>query len=331
MSQTSRLIERSLQRLSTGKRINSPSDDAAGYSVSVGLTSRIRGIQQANLNINEAMGLLQTADAAISSQSDIVQRMRELSVQAANGTLSSADRTKLNNELSTLLDEFNRITNETEFAGTKLLDGSFGTKALQIGAGEDDNFDLELENLQASQIFTKTVGAGTFKSPVTLTVGDENDDNLLADLDGDGDLDLATIEDTGVTLSVFKNNGSGTFAPRVTQAATGAPIEKRGCDVNKDVAIDIVVTDDTANTIEVYVNNGDGTFANRVTYSITEAAGTEFQIADVNGDNYADLIVGTATTSFQVLLNDKDGTFGTAVTTTTERKLSQYRCGRLYW
>jgi flagellin len=317
MAQTSRLIERSLQRLSTGKRVNSARDDVAGYSTIVGLESKIRGIQQANLNINQSIGLLQTADAAISVQSDIVQRMREISVQAANGTLSSSDRSKLNNELNALMDEFNRITNETEFGGIKLLDGSFGTKTMQIGAGENDSLDVTLSSLQASSAFSKTIGAGTFKSVVTISVGTVNDDNALADMDGDGDLDIITADDDGTTISVLKNRGDGTFSPRVTQTGGAAPIKMEVGDLNNDGAIDVVVTDDTANTIEVFINNGDGTLKQRVTYDITEAAATEFKIADVDGDGYNDLVVGTATSSFQVLLNDKDGTFGTAVSYST--------------
>ena len=180
LNQTSRLIARSLQRLSTGKRINSPADDSAGYSVATNLTARIRGLQQANLNINQSVGLLQTADAAVSVQTDIAQKMRELSVSAGNGTLSAGDRAKINSQLNSLLTEFNRISNDTEFNGIKLLDGTFGTKSLTLGDLQGDNLEVSIANLQQSNAFLKTIGTGTSKTAVSYSNGTDPGDTLLS-------------------------------------------------------------------------------------------------------------------------------------------------------
>jgi len=313
LNQTSRLIARSLQRLSTGKRINSPADDSAGYSVATNLTARIRGLQQANLNINQSVGLLQTADAAVSVQTDIAQKMRELSVSAGNGTLSAGDRAKINSQLNSLLTEFNRISNDTEFNGIKLLDGTFGTKSLTLGDLQGDNLEVSIANLQQSNAFLKTIGTGTSKTAVSYSNGTDPGDTLLSDIDGDGDLDDISI---GVSeVSIRKNNGDGTFGARATLAAAAANVYVRGEDVNGDGAIDLIVSDTTANDASVFINNGDGTFKARVTYDLT--AGGDLQIGDFNGDGFNDIIAATASTGVQLLTGKGDGTFNVAVTIAT--------------
>jgi len=313
LNQTSRLISRSLQRLSTGKRINSAGDDSAGYSMGVNLTSRIRGLQQANLNINQSVGLLQTADSAISVQTDIVQKMRELSVSAGNGTLSTSDRAKINSQLNSLLTEFNRVSNDTEFNGIKLLDGTFGTKSLTLGDLQESNLDVSLSNLQQSNAFLKKVGTGTFNSTVTYSQGTDPIDAVLADIDGDGDLDEVSAGTS--EISIRKNNGDGTFAARSTLSAATTNVNIRAKDVNGDGAIDLVASDSTANDVSVFINNGDGTFKARVTYDVT--AGSPFQIGDFNGDGFNDIISATGSTGAQLLTGKGDGTFNVAVTITT--------------
>lgn len=322
MNSTTRLIQRSLERLSTGKRVNSPKDDAAGYSMAVNLTSQIRGLQQANLNINQAVGMLQTADAAISVQTEIVQRMRELAVQSGNGALSESDRSKINSEMLSLVAEFGRITNETEFNGMKLLDGNFGTKTFQIGANDSSTLDVEVGNFQASAIFEKTVGQGTFKAATSYTLGAQPDDMIFADFNGDGIDDVAGIDDSGTTLQVRINNGDGTFAPATTQAATGDPnsFTMQAGDLNGDGANDIILLDNNGGTesLEVYINNGDGTFKSRVTYSTGVTTAVGLRIGDFNNDGVNDIVVatGAAAGTFSLFLNEGDGELDTAITVT---------------
>ena len=122
------------ERLSSGKRINSAKDDAAGLQISSRLTSQINGLNQASRNANDGISLAQTAEGALDEYTNNLQRMRTLAVQSANGSNSDADRTALNAEFSELELELTRISEQTTFAGEELLDASFVAKDFQIGA-----------------------------------------------------------------------------------------------------------------------------------------------------------------------------------------------------
>lgn len=135
----------SLQRLSSGMRINSAKDDAAGMAISTRMTSQINGLNQAGRNANDGISLAQTAEGALGQVSDNLQRMRELSVQAANGSLSAADRKGVQSEITQLKNEINRVGNQTSFNGTKLLDGSNSGFTFQVGA--DANQTIAISSL----------------------------------------------------------------------------------------------------------------------------------------------------------------------------------------
>src|SRR3954447_8373196 len=124
----------SLQRLSSGLRINSAKDDAAGLAISEHFTAQIRGLNQAVRNANDGISLAQTAEGGLSTLGDLLQRMRELAVQAANGTNSASDRTSLQAEVSQIQQEINRVASTTQFNGQNILDGSLGAAQFQVGA-----------------------------------------------------------------------------------------------------------------------------------------------------------------------------------------------------
>lgn len=124
----------SLQRLSSGLRINSAKDDAAGLAISERFTTQIRGLNQAIRNANDGVSFAQTAEGALSTSGDAMQRIRELAVQSINDTNSSSDRQALNNEVSQLIAEVNRIANSTQFNGQNILDGTSSTLTFQVGA-----------------------------------------------------------------------------------------------------------------------------------------------------------------------------------------------------
>jgi flagellin len=128
----------SLQRLSSGLRINSAKDDAAGLAISERFSAQIRGLNQAARNANDGISLAQTAEGALSEVTNNLQRIRELAVQSANGTNSASDRTALQGEVTQLIAEIDRVSNQTNFNGINLLDGSFANQAFQVGsnAGE---------------------------------------------------------------------------------------------------------------------------------------------------------------------------------------------------
>ena len=131
----------SYRRLSTGLRITTAADDAAGLAISERLRSQVRSLQQAKRNANDGISLVQTAEGALSESSNILVRMRELAIQSANGTTSDSDKATLNEEFSALISEINRIANATEFNQIKLLDGSASNLSFQIGFGTTAGID----------------------------------------------------------------------------------------------------------------------------------------------------------------------------------------------
>jgi flagellin len=140
-------LSTSLQRLSSGMRINSAKDDAAGLAISERFTTQIRGLNQAIRNANDGISLAQTAEGALKASTDILQRVRELAVQSANGTNSASDRLALQAEVGQLVSELDRISQTTEFAGTKLLNGTFGTQQYQVGANANQTITASTPNL----------------------------------------------------------------------------------------------------------------------------------------------------------------------------------------
>ncbi|ABM60101.1 flagellin N-terminal helical domain-containing protein [Verminephrobacter eiseniae] len=146
LSQSS--LNTSIQRLSSGLRINSAKDDAAGLAISERFTSQIRGLDQAARNANDGISLAQVTEGAMKSASDILQRVRELAVQSANASNSPGDRQALNQEVGQLVSELDRIAQTTEFNGAKLLDGSFGTQQFQVGANANQTIVAATANLR---------------------------------------------------------------------------------------------------------------------------------------------------------------------------------------
>ncbi|MCW5230462.1 flagellin N-terminal helical domain-containing protein [Verminephrobacter eiseniae] len=149
LSQSS--LNTSIQRLSSGLRINSAKDDAAGLAISERFSSQIRGLNQAVRNANDGISLAQTTEGALKSSGDILQRVRELAVQSANATNSSSDRQALQAEVSQLVSELDRIAQTTEFNGAKLIDGSFGTQQFQVGANANQTIVAATANLRTSR------------------------------------------------------------------------------------------------------------------------------------------------------------------------------------
>src|SRR5688572_1701094 len=131
-----------LQRLSSGLRINSAKDDAAGLAISDRFTSQIRGLNQAARNANDGISLAQTAEGALGEVTNNLQRIRELAVQSSNATNSSSDRTALQAEVAQLLNEIDRVANQTSFNGVKLLDGSFSGAVFQVGANAGESITV---------------------------------------------------------------------------------------------------------------------------------------------------------------------------------------------
>jgi len=154
LRQTNQAQNDSLEKLSSGKRINSAADDAAGLAISEKMQSQVNGLGQAQRNAQDGISLIQTAEGALKESHSILQRMRELSVQAANDTNTSGDRAEISQEIGQLKEEITRIANTTEFNTKSLLDGSLATGAttatFHIGANSGQNTTLNINNMASS-------------------------------------------------------------------------------------------------------------------------------------------------------------------------------------
>ena len=185
LAANSRSQTTSMQQLSTGLRINSAKDDAAGMAIAAKMTSQIRGLDQAVRNANDGISLLQTADGSLTAVTDMLQRMREISVQAASDSNVTSDRTALNNEFTQLRNEINRVATNTQWNGMNILDKSIGGNGqlkFQVGANTGQTIDMTLGNYKTSGTTTASVdlatttpgsgpGTGTAQQVSTLTIG----------------------------------------------------------------------------------------------------------------------------------------------------------------
>ena len=145
-------LDRATERLSSGNRINSAKDDAAGLAIGNRMTSQVRGLDRAISNANDGVSMIQTAEGALQESTNILQRMRELSVQSANGIYNDADRQTLNAEVQQLKQELDRIAQTTSFNGRALLDGSVGTTTLQVGALQNQTIDVKIGSFSTNSL-----------------------------------------------------------------------------------------------------------------------------------------------------------------------------------
>jgi flagellin len=191
MRENQRTMENTMERLATGKRINSASDDAAGLAIETRMDSQIRGLSQASRNANDGISMLQTADGAVSEVSDMLQRMRELSVQSRTGTLSADDVTNLDQEFAQLATEIDRIVNDTTFNDIKVLQTSQTIK-IGVGADELDTIDIAMADFNLTDGTAGTTGtAGSVVLAQSLS-------DMLTDLSAGA----ITFTDGTATISV---------------------------------------------------------------------------------------------------------------------------------
>jgi len=220
-------MSEAMERLSSGKRINTAADDAAGLAISNRMTSQIRGLNQAIRNSNDGISLIQTAEGALDETTNILQRMRELAIQSANGIYADEDRATLDAEVQQLLQELDRIADTTSFNGQKLLDGSLGNVLLQVGAEANQTIGFSIQAMSVEKLgLGATSGDLTgdrFGSTASIDEGDiiingvalsahdfanDNLENLLNDINDNVD---------GVSAEAFniieaENVGSGALA-----------------------------------------------------------------------------------------------------------------------
>ncbi|WP_039920955.1 flagellin N-terminal helical domain-containing protein [Thauera phenylacetica] len=206
----------SLQRLSSGLRINSAKDDAAGLSISDRMQSQVRGLNQAVRNANDAISLSQTAEGAMAEIGNNLQRLRELSIQSANDTNSASDRAALQQEVIQLKSEIDRVAGTTQFNGQNLIDGSFQSKQFQVGANANQTLSVSIGNAKTTALGNYTLtGTGTLNQAVTAaataptnTVA-ATEDLTISGPRGQGTQINVVVGSTGQAIAAQINDQSG--------------------------------------------------------------------------------------------------------------------------
>ena len=237
----------SMERLASGMRINSAKDDAAGLQISNRLTSQINGLGVAQRNANDGISMAQTAEGAMSESTNILQRMRELALQSANGSNSADDRDSLQKEVVALQTELTRIADTTSFGGQQLLDGNFGTKSFQVGSNANETIEMTLASMKASDLgtvsgqsatvagfdatnigtaaetltFAVTDAAGTKSVSFDVAAGAGTDDMIDAINDNVGSLGVRAISDGSGSITFSTTNEVTAFTAGSSITADG--------------------------------------------------------------------------------------------------------------
>lgn len=260
LSKSGQGLAQSMQRLSSGMRINSAKDDAAGMQISNRLTSQIKGLAVAQRNANDGISIAQTAEGAMQESTNILQRMRELALQSANGSNSADDRAALQKEVGALQTELTRIADTTSFGDQKLLDGTYTAKNFQVGANANETISMSLTSTKATDLgitsgktldgagfavgnvgdaaevitFAVTTAAGTNNVDVSVAAGTGTNElidlvneqvgaaGLRAVSDGAGSITFSADDTvTGVTISSDLAGTTGSFAAAGNAQAVG--------------------------------------------------------------------------------------------------------------
>ena len=162
LSKSSSAVSQAMQRLSSGLRINSAADDAAGYAISQGLTAQVNGLQQASQNVSDATSMVQTADSALNNVQSMLQRISELAVQYQNGDLSTTDKSDIQSEVNQLTGEIDRQKGSVQFNGINLLDGTAGSAGtgvtFQVGPAAGDTLTVSFANIEGTKGLDSSVG-----------------------------------------------------------------------------------------------------------------------------------------------------------------------------
>lgn len=309
-------LDRATERLSSGNRINSAKDDAAGLAIGNRMTSQVRGLDQAVRNANDGVSLIQTAEGALQESTNILQRMRELSVQSANGIYSDADRKTLQAEVKQLQSELTRISETTTFNGQKLLDGSMGTKQLQVGAQANQTIGVSIGSFSANKLGGSSgdlVGAATTFTDLqngttglvagALTINDKESTDATAATNVNKMLDIlnADFNSVGVAVSTISE---------FTAANVGSGVLVAGTDA---LQINIVDGNNNTQTLNITGTNN----MKEVVAKINESAGGIVQ-ASLN-DSGKLVLTAQNTTSITIGTGTGAGATnaGTAATATT--------------
>ncbi|MGI3131254.1 flagellin [Halopseudomonas pachastrellae] len=276
---SSNSLATSLERLSSGSQINSAKDDAAGLQIANRLTSQVNGLGVATKNANNGISIAQTAEGALQESTNILQRMRDLALQAANGSNSDTERDALNSEVTQLKKELDRIANTTAFGGKKLFDGSFGTETFQVGSAANEAISLKLDEVSTKELKSDSMSSGSISAPTAATASG-----------------AVAVTFTVVGGSADGTNRNFTISAEYASGATVAEQSQLLATVINDanMGVGAFVQDD--NTISVVTDADVGTADGELSFSFAfdttvdaaetaSATATDVALSDVTDDN----------------------------------------------
>jgi flagellin len=335
LNSSNNALQTSMERLSSGLRINSAKDDAAGLQISNRLTSQINGLDVAQRNANDGISIAQTAEGAMQTSTDILQRMRDLALQSANGSNSADDRVSMQKELSALQTELTRIADTTAFGGQKLLDGSYGSQAFQVGANANETISISLGNVAATAIGSNQLASAGSKFGVAVA-GTSN--GLTADsltVSGNGKTKSSITTSGGASAAEYAsaiNSATGTgvtatartavqmvFTPAAGTTSISFDLDVGGASSTNSLSITNATS---SQDIVDQINNGSSQIGVSATLS-----GGKIELVNENGDNISVTgysAAGAAATAFTVQGYKTDGTTlnGSAVTAAADVTVS---------
>ncbi|MEZ8043565.1 flagellin [Vibrio sp. 10N.237.312.C02] len=280
LSNANNMLNQSLERLASGSRINSAKDDAAGLQISNRLEAQMSGIDVAVRNANDGISIMQTAEGAMNETTNIMQRMRDLSLQATNGSNSQSERTAIQEEVTALNDELNRIAETTSFGGKKLLNGSFGSSSFQIGGSSGEAVQIGLKNMR-----TDDINMGGFSYVANSLANDSWEVKS-----NQNDMKMAFTDRFGQLQEININAKAGDDIEELATYINGQT-DLVSASVNDDGQLQIYMSgEDTAGTIS---------FSGSLTSELSMSAGyyesvDDINVTDVGGAQRAVSILDTA-------------------------------------
>ncbi|OOF23935.1 flagellin B [Salinivibrio sp. IB574] len=253
-------LNNSMERLSSGYRINSAKDDAAGLQISNRLMSQSSGLDVAVRNANDGISMAQTAEGAMEESSNILQRMRDLSLQSANGANGDSERAAIQEEVVALQDELNRIAETTSFGGAKLLNGTFGTRSFQVGADAGEAVMMEFKNIRADHA---EMGGASFTAANAKSAGWTATDGAT--------LAITITDADGATTSINVTAKGGDDIEEIATYINGQADDKLSASVTEDGELQVVTA-----------SGSDATFTGALATSLAMGTKVDETIKDVD-------------------------------------------------
>jgi flagellin len=299
-SQTS--LATSLQRLSSGMRINSAKDDAAGLAISTRMSSQINGLNQASRNANDAISMTQTAEGGLSTTTDMLQRMRDLAVQSANGSNSSSDRAALQKEVSQLAQEINRTASTTQFNGQNILDGSMGNVQFQVGANANQTIGFSIASAKATDLGNYKVGANSGAGTISAAAGFDTTASTPLTVQNNVKAQNLTISGNGKTSTAIPI----TDGEQANKIAASINAQSATTGVSATAKTDATLSGITAGSVSFKLTGSNGATID-VSGTVSDTNDLSSLAASINSQSASTNVTAIADSNGKLKLTNSDG------------------------